>query len=62
MRRFQFIFIKEIAKPEPKTLKEAKGYAVSDYQEYLEKKWLADLRNKYPIKVNQDVFKSLIKK
>ena len=59
---FQFIFIKDIVKPEPKTLKEAKGYVVSDYQEYLEKKWLADLRNKYPIVVNQDVLKSLIKK
>jgi peptidyl-prolyl cis-trans isomerase SurA len=59
---YQFIFIKDIAKPEPKTLKEAKGYAVSDYQEYLEKKWLADLRNKYTINVNQAVFKSLIKK
>jgi peptidyl-prolyl cis-trans isomerase SurA len=59
---YQFIFIKDIVKPEPKTLKEAKGYAVSDYQEYLEKKWLADLRNKYTINVNQAVFKSLIKK
>jgi peptidyl-prolyl cis-trans isomerase SurA len=59
---YQFIHVREIAKPEPKSLKEAKGYAVSDYQEYLEKKWLADLRNKYPIVVNQDVFKSLIKK
>jgi peptidyl-prolyl cis-trans isomerase SurA len=59
---YQFVFVKEIVKPEPKTLKEAKGYAVSDYQEYLEKKWLADLRQKYPIEVNQSVFKSLIKK
>ena len=59
---YQFIDVKEIVKPEPKTLKEAKGYAVSDYQEYLEKKWLADLRSKYPIIVNQEVFKSLIKK
>jgi peptidyl-prolyl cis-trans isomerase SurA len=59
---YQFIFVKDIVQPEPKTLKEAKGYAVSDYQEYLEKKWLADLRNKYPIVVNQDVFKGLIKK
>jgi peptidyl-prolyl cis-trans isomerase SurA len=59
---YQFINVKEIVKPEPKTLKEAKGYAVSDYQEYLEKKWLSDLRSKYPIVVNQEVFKSLIKK
>ncbi|MCW3125864.1 MAG: hypothetical protein JWO03_1522 [Bacteroidetes bacterium] len=59
---YQFILVKEIIKPEPKSLKEAKGYAVSDYQEFLEKKWLADLRQKYPIEVNQAVFKSLIKK
>jgi peptidyl-prolyl cis-trans isomerase SurA len=59
---YQFIFVKELVKPEPKTLKEAKGYAVSDYQEYLEKKWLGDLRAKYPIVVNQQVFTGLIKK
>ena len=59
---YQFIYVLDIVKPEPKSLKEAKGYAVSDYQEYLEKKWLTDLRQKYPVVVNQEVFKSLIKK
>jgi len=59
---YQFILVKQIVKPEPKTLKEAKGYIVSDYQEYLEKTWLAELRNKYPISVDEGVFKSLIKK
>lgn len=59
---YQFIWIKDVVQPEPKSLKEAKGYAVSDYQEYLEKKWLSDLRQKYPVTVNQEVFKSLIKK
>ena len=47
---------------EPKTLKEAKGYIVSDYQEYLEKTWLEQLRKKYPIVVDDNVFRSLIKK
>ncbi|MFN8277245.1 MAG: peptidylprolyl isomerase [Chitinophagales bacterium] len=59
---FQFIDVKQIIQSEPKQLKEAKGYVVSDYQEYLEKKWLADLRAKYPIVVNEPVFRSLIKK
>lgn len=59
---YQFVHILEIVQPEPKTLKEAKGYAVSDYQEFLEKQWLAGLRNKYPVAVNQEVFRSLIKK
>ena len=59
---FQFVFVKQIAGPEPKSLKEAKGYIVSDYQEYLEKTWLADLRSKYPVSVDETVFRSLIKK
>ncbi|MCW5908139.1 MAG: peptidylprolyl isomerase [Chitinophagales bacterium] len=59
---FRFIWVKQIVGPEPKSLKEAKGYIVSDYQEYLEKTWLADLRNRYPIKVDEQVFQSLVKK
>lgn len=59
---FRFVNIKKIVGPEPKNLKEAKGYVVSDYQEYLEKTWLADLRNKYPIALDEGVFQSLIKK
>lgn len=59
---YRFIWVKQIVGPEPKSLKEAKGYIVSDYQEYLEKTWLAELRNKYPIKLNEQVFQSLVKK
>jgi len=47
--------------PESKTFEEAKGYIVSAYQEYLEKQWIDSLYKKYPVKVNQVVFKSLIK-
>ena len=59
---YQFILVKQIVQPEPKSLKEAKGYIVSDYQEYLEKTWLESLRNKYPIKLDESVFRSLVKK
>ena len=59
---FRFVWVKQLVGPEPKNLKEAKGYIVSDYQEYLEKTWLADLRNKYPIKVDEKILQSLIKK
>ena len=59
---YQFILVKQIAGPEPKSLKEAKGYIVSDYQEYLEKTWLEALRMKYPISVENSVFQSLVKK
>ncbi|HWB62883.1 MAG TPA: peptidylprolyl isomerase [Chitinophagales bacterium] len=59
---YQFIWVKSIRDPEPKSLKEAKGYIISDYQEYLEKTWLEQLRKKYPIVVDEKVFSSLIKK
>lgn len=59
---YRFVWVKRVADPEPKSLKEAKGYIVSDYQEYLEKSWLQQLRATYPIQVNQDVLRSLIRK
>jgi peptidyl-prolyl cis-trans isomerase SurA len=59
---YRFIVVKSLVEPEPKTLKEAKGYVVSDYQEYLEKTWIAELRKKYPIVLNESVLKALIKK
>lgn len=57
-----FYKIEEILPPTPKTLSEARGYAVADYQDFLEKQWVEDLRKQYPVKVNEDVLKSLIKK
>lgn len=59
---YRFIVVKSLVAPEPKSLKEAKGYVVSDYQEYLEKTWIAELRKKYPIVVNENVLKGLVKK
>ena len=45
--------------PEPKTLEEARGLYISDYQNHLEKEWLKKLRKKYKIKVNKKVLKSV---
>lgn len=44
-----------------KTLEEARGYAIADYQDYLEKKWHKELKEKYPVKVNEKVFSSMVK-
>jgi peptidyl-prolyl cis-trans isomerase SurA len=43
----------------PKTLPEARGTIAADYQSYLEKEWLASLKNKYIVKVNEEVLNSL---
>ena len=57
-----FLKIEEILPPQAKTLADARGYAVADYQDHLEKKWIDDLTKEYPVKLNEDVFESLIKK
>lgn len=57
-----FLKIEEIVPPTTKALAEARGYAVADYQDYLEKKWIQDLRKEYPVVLNEATFKTLIKK
>ena len=47
--------------PTQKTLKEAKGYVISDYQDQLEREWKEELRAKYPLKVNMREFNKMIK-
>jgi peptidyl-prolyl cis-trans isomerase SurA len=46
---------------EPKTLDEAKGYVISDYQEFLEDRWVEELRAKYPVVIHQQTFQSMIR-
>ncbi len=59
---YNWMKIEEILPPQPKTLAEARGYVVADYQDYLEKQWLQQLKKEFKVKVNEVAFKSLIKK
>lgn len=56
-----FVQIAKIIPGENKTLAEARGYVIADYQDYLEKEWVDQLKKEYPVVVNNDVFMSLIK-
>ena len=47
-------------KPEQKTYTQAKGLVINDYQADLEAKWVAALKKKYPVKVNQKVWASIL--
>ncbi len=38
---------------------DARGFVINDYQVFLEEKWIADLKKKYPVKINEAVVKSL---
>jgi peptidyl-prolyl cis-trans isomerase SurA len=57
-----FVSVEKIIPPTPKTLDEARGYIIADYQDQLEKDWVASLQAKYPVKVNEEVLMSLVKK
>ncbi|NVO83362.1 peptidylprolyl isomerase [Hymenobacter terrestris] len=46
----------------PKALNEARGQATSDYQNYLEKEWLEQLKAQNPVKINQPEVDKLITK
>jgi peptidyl-prolyl cis-trans isomerase SurA len=45
--------------PQAKTLAEARGLYISDYQSYLEKMWMKELRKQYKIKVNRKILKQV---
>lgn len=57
--RAKFVHIKEVILPMVKPLDENLGQVTSDYQNYLEEKWIERLKIKYPIKVYKDNLKKL---
>ncbi|MFM2135325.1 MAG: hypothetical protein RL021_725 [Bacteroidota bacterium] len=54
-----FVVVHRFLPSQPKSLEEAKGLITADYQSSLEKEWIAQLRSKYPVKVNQPVVDSV---
>lgn len=40
---------------------DAKGWVINDYQQVLEKQWIDSLRKKYPVKVNDAVWQTLLR-
>jgi len=43
----------------PRSYTEAKGLVISDYQGELEKEWVAELKKKYPVKIDEKVFQQI---
>ncbi|GEO11495.1 peptidylprolyl isomerase [Segetibacter aerophilus] len=51
--------IKTYDAPAQRSFDDARGLVISDYQQVLENKWIAELKKKYPVKVNEAVFQSI---
>lgn len=45
-----------------KPFEEVRAVVISQYQDQLEKEWVAELHKKYPVKLNEEVFRTIIKK
>lgn len=55
-----FVRVKEKLAPAYKTLDEVRGAVIAEYQNYLEKQWVEELRSKNSFTVDEPVFKSLL--
>lgn len=51
--------VRKLLKPEPKALNESKGLVTADYQNYLEKEWIASLKKKYAVNVDKTVLSTI---
>lgn len=56
-----FYVYNAMMKSSQKSLAEARGYVIADYQDFLEKEWVDKLKKDHPVKLNQGVLDSLIK-
>jgi peptidyl-prolyl cis-trans isomerase SurA len=58
----EYYYITKVNKLLPdnlKTFDESKGKVINDYQQYLEKNWVTELKREFVVKVNQDIFEKI---
>lgn len=57
---YTFVHVFDIfTQPAPRSFDDARGMVLNDYQQVLETRWLTALKQKYPVKINEAVKKSL---
>jgi peptidyl-prolyl cis-trans isomerase SurA len=60
----EYYFVVKVDKVMPegvKTLEECRGKVVNEYQQYLEQKWVDDLKQEFNVKINPEVFERVKK-
>jgi peptidyl-prolyl cis-trans isomerase SurA len=57
---YTFVYITKVhTQPEQRSFEDARGLVINDYQQVVEAKWIDELKKKYPVVVNQQVFASI---
>lgn len=57
--RNKIILVMDVLDPKPLPLEKIRGQVTSDYQNFLEKEWIKELKKEYPVKVNQKTLTEL---
>jgi peptidyl-prolyl cis-trans isomerase SurA len=61
-KSIQFAYIiRQYNLSSPRTYEEARGLVINDYQNEMENQWIDELKKKYPVTINETVFKTLPK-
>ena len=58
-KQYIVLYLKETKPEEIPKLDDIKGKVTNDYQNYLEEQWLKELKQKYPVKLNETVWRQL---
>ncbi|NCB68585.1 MAG: hypothetical protein EOM47_07030 [Bacteroidia bacterium] len=61
-KEYPYVFVVgKNLKNNPEDYSDVRGLVTADYQEYLEKEWIAALRSKFPVEIDQNVLKTVRK-
>ena len=56
-----FHVLKIYPQPTPRSFDDARGQLIAEQQQILEKKWIDDLKRKYPVKVDEKILEQIIR-
>jgi peptidyl-prolyl cis-trans isomerase SurA len=58
--RVIYVNIASVEQPRPKTFEEARGLVVADYQNFLEKQWVDELKKQNPVVINEEEVRKML--
>lgn len=59
--KYVLVKFNDVMQPQAKKLSEIRGVVIAAYQDYLEKEWIAALKEKYPVVINEEAVRNLFK-
>lgn len=60
--RMYYVIVEEVEPARVKKLDETRGVVISDYQQFLEKEWITELRKKYEFSTDEKVMQAILEK